>query len=423
MKKIIFYTNQFFGQIGGEDKAYTEPQFHNGPIGNANAFTDKLEDAEIIHTVICGDNYYVENMDKVKKFINDKLKNIEFDLFIAGPAFNAGRFGIACSDICSFIKKQYNIEAITGLYEENPAVEMYKKDIYILRVGKSAAGIRRAVPLMAEFANKLLRGDQLGSPSAEQYFAKGKRINIFREKNGAERAVDMLLKRLNNEPYETELEISVYEKVEPAKPLKDLKSAKIALCTSGGIVPFGNPDHIPAATAKIFKMYDISNLDALKEGEFESVHAGYDPVYANKDPNRVAPLDTLIKLKKEGIIGEVYTYLTTTTGNSTSVADATRMGKEIAEKFIEDGVDGVILTSTWGTCTRCGATIVKQIEKAGIPAAHVCTVTPISKTVGAARIYPAQAIPYPTGNPELSAEKEEKRRREIVRDALKLLIQ
>ena len=79
--------------------------------------------------------------------------------------------------------------------------------------------------------------------------------------------------------------------------------------------------------------------------------------------------------------------------------------------------------NTVGTCTRCGATIVKQIEKAGIPAVHVCTVTPISKTVGAARIYPAQAIPYPTGNPELSSEKEEKRKREIVMDALKLLIQ
>lgn len=53
---------------------------------------------------------------------------------------------------------------------------------------------------------------------------------------------------------------------------------------------------------------------------------------------------------------------------------------------------------------------------------HVCTVTPISKTVGAARIYPAQAIPYPTGNPEQSAEKEEKRKREIVLNALDLLL-
>jgi glycine reductase len=60
----------------------------------------------------------------------------------------------------------------------------------------------------------------------------------------------------------------------------------------------------------------------------------------------VAPLDILKKLKNEGVIGDVYPYLTTTTGNSTSVADATRMGKEIAERLVEDGVDGVILTST-----------------------------------------------------------------------------
>jgi hypothetical protein len=41
--------------------------------------------------------------------------------------------------------------------------------------------------------------------------------------------------------------------------------------------------------------------------------------------------------------------------------------------------------------------------------------------VGAARIYPAQAIPYPTGNPELTPEKEEQRRMEIVTSALNLL--
>lgn len=346
MKKVIFYTNQFFGQIGGEDMAYTEPLFREGPIGNANAFEGKLEDAQIVATIICGDNYYVENMDKVKIFISEKLDNMEFDIFMAGPAFNAGRFGIACADVCKFIKEEYKIEAITALYEENPAVEMYKKDIYILRAGKSAATMRKSVALMSAFANKILRGETLGSPSAEQYYAKGKRVNVFKEKNGAERAVDMLIKRLKNEEYETELEISVYEKVAAAPPLKDLKSAKIALCTSGGIVPIGNPDHIPAATAKTYGIYDVSGKERLEEGEFESVHAGYDPVYANKDPNRVAPLDVLIQLKKDKTIGDVYPYLIATTGNSTSVADATRMGQEIAERLVESGVDGVILTST-----------------------------------------------------------------------------
>lgn len=108
----------------------------------------------------------------------------------------------------------------------------------------------------------------------------------------------------------------------------------------------GNPDHMFAATAKFWKKYDLEGLDELPQGQFESVHAGFDPVYANENPNRVAPYSVLKKLEKEKVIGEVYPYLLTTTGNSTSVADATRMGQEMAEDLLAAGVQGVILTST-----------------------------------------------------------------------------
>ena len=205
--------------------------------------------------------------------------------------------------------------------------------------------MRKAVPLMAGFARKLLTGEKLGSPKAEQYYAKGQRVNIFRDKNGAERAVDMLLKKVRGEEYETELEISTYEKVAPSPAIPDLSKAKIALCTTGGMVPMGNPDHMVAATAKFWKSYPIEG-DTLEQGKWESVHAGFDPVYANEDPDRVAPYDMLKELEKEGVIGSVYDELITTTGNSTSVADATRMGQEIAQRLISAGVNGVLLTST-----------------------------------------------------------------------------
>lgn len=346
MKKILFYTNQFFGQIGGEEMAYERPSIKEGPVGPANALEPLLKDAKIVATIICGDNFYAENMEEARAFVREQAERLQPDLFLAGPAFNAGRFGIACGDVCAFMKQELGVEAVTGLYWENPAVEMYKKNIYILETAKSAAGIRKAVPLMAGFANKLLWGEALGTPKEEQYFAKGRRVNVFKEKNGAERAADMLVAKLKGREYETELEISVYEKVAPAPPVKDLSKAKIALCTSGGIVIAGNPDHLPAATAKIWKKYKAEKPEGLLSGEWESVHAGYDPVYANQDPNRVAPMNTLYQLAQEGVIGSVYPYLLTTTGNSTSVADAARMGREMAEELLAAGVEGVVLTST-----------------------------------------------------------------------------
>ncbi len=346
MKKILFYTNQFFGQIGGEEFAYTEPFVTEGPKGPAMGLKAAIKDAEFVATIICGDNYFAENIDKCKDFIRAQVEKYQPDLFIAGPAFNAGRFGIACGESCKLVQGELGIPSITGMYEENPAVDMFKADCKIVKTAKSAAGMRQAVPVIAALATKILNGEKLGLPKAEGYFAMGKRVNVFHEKNGAERAVEMLVKKLNGQPYETELEISTYEKVEPAAPLKDLKGAKIALCTSGGIVPFGNPDHMFAASAKFWKKYDLAGLDSLEKGKFESVHAGYDPVYANENPNRVAPYNVLKELEKEGEIGEVYPYLITTTGNSTSVADATRFGKEIAEELKANGVQGVILTST-----------------------------------------------------------------------------
>ncbi len=65
--------------------------------------------------------------------------------------------------------------------------------------------------------------------------------------------------------------------------------------------------------------------------------------------------------------------------------------------------------------------MVKEIERAGIPVVHVCTVTPISMTVGANRIVPAIAIPHPLGNPKLSREEEYALRMGIVKKALKAL--
>ena len=65
--------------------------------------------------------------------------------------------------------------------------------------------------------------------------------------------------------------------------------------------------------------------------------------------------------------------------------------------------------------------MVKEIERAGIPVVHICTVTPISMTVGANRIVPAVAIPHPLGNPALDKEEEKKLRRQIVERALKAL--
>lgn len=51
----------------------------------------------------------------------------------------------------------------------------------------------------------------------------------------------------------------------------------------------------------------------------------------------------------------------------------------------------------------------------------ICSLISIAKTVGAHRIVPAVGIPYPLGDPKLSASAEKERRKSIVREAIRKL--
>jgi len=137
-----------------------------------------------------------------------------------------------------------------------------------------------------------------------------------------------------------------FDRVAPSKAVKDLSKAKIALVTSGGIVPKGNPDHIESSSASHYGEYDIAGVMDLTEDTYETAHGGYDPVYANEDSDRVLPVDVLRDLEKEGKIGELHHLFYTTVGNGTAVASAKQFAAEIGKKLIEDHVDAVILTST-----------------------------------------------------------------------------
>jgi len=417
--KVVHYINQFYAGIGGEDMANYKPEKREGYVGPGEAFKSAFKgNAEICATIVCGDSYYNENMEEARKQILEMIKEEDPDLFIAGPAFNAGRYGMACGDISKAVEKELGIKSFTGMYPENPGADSYKKDIYIIETKNSAAGMRKAVKKMTSFAMKLLDSKDVLSPAEEGYIKRGIRKNIFAEKRGSERSVDMLIKKLNKEKFTTEYPMPKFDRVPPSPAIKDMSKAKIAIVTSGGIVPKHNPDNIESSSASKYGKYSIRRFKEVICDDYETAHGGYDPSYANEDADRVIPMDVLRDMEKSKRIGKLYDFFYTTTGNGTAVANSIAFASEIAQELKSEGVDAVILTSTWGTCTRCGATMVKEIEKSGIPVVHLCTIVPISKTVGANRIVPTIAIPYPLGNPTLTKKEEKELRRGIVEKAI-----
>jgi glycine reductase len=332
--------------MGGEDKANVPPQSFDQPRGPGVGLQQLLPDnCKVVGTIVCGDGYFNENLEEASAQVREMLTELQPDVVIAGPAFNAGRYGMACGMVGK-IASEMDIPAVSAMYPENPGVESYRQYLYIIETTDSAAGMRTALPAVAKLAGKLANNEPIGSPAEEGYLSRGIRRNVFMEKRGSERAIDMLLKKLRGEEFETEYPIPHFDRVEPAAALTDLSTVTVALVTSGGIVPKGNPDRIEASSASRYGKYSIEGLDGLSSTAFETAHGGYDPTYANQSPDRVVPVDALRALEKEGRIGKLHPFFYSTVGNGTSVANAKKYATEIAAELVNEGVQAVILTST-----------------------------------------------------------------------------
>jgi len=344
--RVVHYINQFFAQIGGEEMAHIAPELMEGAVGPGTAFNAAWKgEAEVVNTIVCGDSHFAEHEKESKAQILAWVKEINPDLFIAGPAFNAGRYGYACANIALAVKEELGIPVLTGMYEENPGADL-KDKVLIVATTNNAAGMRKAAPTMAKLAMKLMKGEKLGASCEDGYMNSGIRVNFFEKERGSRRAVKMLLNKLADKPFITEYPMPSFDRVAPNPAVKDLSKAVIALCTSGGIVPKGNPDHIESSSASHYGEYNIAGVQDLTSETYETAHGGYDPVYANEDPDRVLPVDVMREFEREGKIGKLHDYFYTTVGNGTAVASAKKFAAEYAQKLKQAGVNAVIMTST-----------------------------------------------------------------------------
>jgi glycine reductase len=345
--RVVSFVNQFFGQLGGEEKAGAGPKVIDGAIGAARAVQQALGDAgTVVATVICGDNYAAEHANRAISELVALVAAQKPDLLVAGPAFLAGRYGVACGALCAAVQAELKIPAVTGMHAENPGVELYRRRVYTVETGAEATRMLAEVKRLVALGLKLARGEAVGTPAAEGYFPRGVTRNVVAGASAADRAVAMLLHKLAGRPVATEVPRPAFPPVPPPRLVKTLEGATIALVTDGGLVPRGNPDAIEALNATRYGAYSIEGKSGLDAAQYDNPHRGYDTTWVKQDPHRLVPVDVARELEQAGAIGKLHETVYSTVGVATTLAQSARMGREIAEKLKEAGVDAVILTST-----------------------------------------------------------------------------
>ena len=344
--RVVHYLNQFFGGIGGEDKAHVGVSRIDGAVGPGQALQQALgRAASIAATLVCGDNHFNEQRDAALAEIRSHLEALRPDLVVAGPAFNAGRYGLACGEVCR-AAQALGIPAVTAMHPDSPGALTHGTAVLIVPTGATAAGMKEALASLARLALKLGRGEALGPAEQEGYLPRGVRKVHDRGAPGYRRALEMLSAKLAGRPFVTEVPIHLPERVPPAAPVREMARAKIALVTTGGLVRKGNPDKQVSFNATRFHRHTVAELSALSARDWEAYHAGYFNHIVNENPNYILPLNFVRDLEAQGAIGSVYEHIYALPGVSTPVHTARRMGCEIAAELKQAGVDGVLLVAT-----------------------------------------------------------------------------
>jgi glycine reductase len=345
--RVVHYLNSFFGGIGGEEEAGTPPQVRAGAVGPGQALEQALpEDSRVVSTLVCGDNYAAENPEEIADLAVATVRDAGADLLVAGPCFLAGRYGTASGAVCNAVQARLGVPAVTGMAEENPGVDIYRGEIYIIDSGRDVARMKDVLVKMASLGVKLVDGQPVGRPAEEGYIPQGRLRSEFVGDTAARRLADMLLAKLKGKPFETEAPVQAPEPVPVPPPVADLSNATIAVVTDGGLVPKGNPDRIPTGFAKVWGAYSIAGRDALQGEDYEVSHGGYDVRHVQADPNRLVPVDVLREMERDGKVGKLHDEFLSTTGNVNPLENSRRMGREMVEWLKIAQVDGVILVST-----------------------------------------------------------------------------
>jgi glycine reductase complex component B subunit gamma len=345
--RVVHYLNQFFAGVGGEKRADLEPAVRRGPVGPGLPLQTALKGAgEVVATVYCGDDHFNVHGEAAIERIVELVAAEKPGVVVTGPAFASGRYGMACAAVAQAVEARLHIPAVTAMSPDNPAVEIYRHAVAIVPTGDSPAATTEIVGRLARLALKRGRGESLGSPDADGYLSRGLRRNVLDSRIGAVRVVDMVLAKLRGAPYTTEVPLPDVDPLVPASPLADPRTATIALVTSGGVVPRGNPDRIEARRASRWSKFSIAGLDDLTSDDFECVHGGFDNELVSEDPDRVLPVDVMRELAREGAIGRLHETCYVTVGAGGPIERARRFGRDIAEELLAAGVQAVIMTAT-----------------------------------------------------------------------------
>ncbi len=163
--KIVLIFDQGLSGSGGKSNPNQELAIARGGIGTGlmlQPFFEKIG-AEILATLYCGSEYFLNNKSEVVSKMTKMVKKLGPDMVLCGPCFNFEVYGLMAAMIAKNISDRTDIPAFAMMSKENEAtIEKYKDSIDILKMPKKGEiGLTESFENLSVYMNDRFEGHDL----------------------------------------------------------------------------------------------------------------------------------------------------------------------------------------------------------------------------------------------------------------------
>lgn len=175
MIRVVQFLNQIQAGLGGDEQMDVQPQSERGAVGMGMLLRTILmrNGADIVGTVICGDNYFLEDRAEAIPLVMKQIDKFQPDVVLCGPALNHKRYGECCGWLADYLIRERHIPAFAAMAASSTGTPLFRNKIYIIETPKvGGTGLNASLKKIAAFAVKLAKKESVGTPEEEGYFPK-----------------------------------------------------------------------------------------------------------------------------------------------------------------------------------------------------------------------------------------------------------
>ncbi|CAM4212663.1 glycine/betaine/sarcosine/D-proline family reductase selenoprotein B [Erysipelothrix inopinata] len=152
--RVLLFFDQTQAGAGGKERPNVELAVEKGGIGSYHMFEKfiKQEGGVVLATMYCGNGYFFDHEDEVKRKVAGLATKLKADIVLCGPCFDYPDYSRMSAILAQYIEENTETKAVAMFSKENTEViEQYKDTVKIIKMPrKGGTGLNDSLENMSK---------------------------------------------------------------------------------------------------------------------------------------------------------------------------------------------------------------------------------------------------------------------------------